>query len=173
MERESRSEHIVRKELRKLLPANKDDVAAVQSLVTLDCAVVQPLLYDILKWIRQESWPVAKPICEFLVSMGPRLSPEVRSVLRSRDDCWKATILKKIVKDWPREEIVLLSPELFMMATDGQSRGADLLALRLLAQHGIGDPQWIAGWLEFKQDHHRARLSEIEEILKIGEKGAA
>ena len=60
-----------------------------------------------------------------------------------------------------------ITAQLFLIATDGQSWGADLLALRLLAQHRIGDPQWITGWLEFKREHHVKRLSEIAEILRI------
>jgi hypothetical protein len=71
------------------------------------------------------------------------------------------------VRDWPAEAIRQLSPQLFMIATNRQSWGADLLALRLLAQHRIGDPEWIEGWLEFKGDHHRSRLAEIGDILRL------
>jgi hypothetical protein len=131
------------------------------------------LAFDILKWIRVESWPVAKPIADFLVTIGPALAPEVGIVLASRDDLWKAAVLRNIVADWPTEAVRQLSPQLFMISTDGQSWGADLLALRLLARHGIGDPQWITGWLEFKRDHHHARLAEIADILHLVGEGAA
>ena len=106
-------QRLLRKELRKLLPANKDDVAAIKAIAARGYPAVQPILPDLLKWIRDESWPVAKPACEFLVSIGPRL------------------------------------------------------ALRLLAHHGIGDPEWITGWLGFKREHHEKRLADIEEILRI------
>jgi hypothetical protein len=156
-----------RKELLKLLPVEKDDLPAVVALVKLGYPAVQPVAYDILKWIRVESWPVAKPICDFLAGIGPTLAPEVSKVLGSRDDMWKAAVLRNIVSDWPLEAVRQLSPQLFMIATDGQSWGADLLALRLLAQHRIGDSEWIQGWLEFKAKHHRARLAEIGEILGL------
>jgi hypothetical protein len=170
--RDDQRARLRRKELNKLLPTNKDDLAAVEALVRSGYPAVQPLLYDLLKWIRVESWPVAKPICDFLVTIGPALAPEVGKVLASRDDLWKAVVLRNIVRDWPADMIRQLSPQLFMIATDGQSWGADLLALRLLARHRIGDLQWIAGWLEFKRDHHRARLAEIAEILRLVEGGA-
>jgi hypothetical protein len=160
------------KELRKLLPARHDDVAAVATLVGLGYPAVQPLVHDLLKWIRVESWSVAKPIADFLVTIGPALAPEVGKVLASRDDLWKAAVLKNIVVDWPPEAIHQLSPQLFMIATNGQSWGADLLALRLLARHGIGDPAWIAAWLEFKRDHHNVRLAEIADILRLSGGGA-
>ena len=165
--RDDQRERLRRKELLKRLPADKDDLAAVEALVTSGYRAVQPIAYDLLKWIRVDSWPVAKPICDFLVTAGPALAPEVSRVLGSRDDLWKAAVLRNIVRAWPPDEIRRLSPHLFMIATDGQSWGADLLALRLLAQHRIGDPEWIQGWLEFKGDHHRSRLVEIGEILGL------
>ena len=160
-------ERLLRKDLRKLLPANKDDVAAIEAIGAHGYPAVQPILLDLLKWIRVESWPVAKPVCEFLVTIGPRLAPQVQEVLGSRDDSLKAVVLRQIVSEWPSDDVRGLSAQLFLIATDGQSGGADLLALRLLAQHGIGDPEWIAGWLEFKQEHHEKRLSEIAEIVRM------
>jgi hypothetical protein len=160
-------ERLLRKELRKLLPVNKDDVAAIETITAHGYPAVQPILLDLLKWIRVESWPVAKPACGFLVTIGPRLAPQVREVLGSRDDSLKAAVLRRIVNEWPSDDVRGLSDQLFLIATDGQSWGADLLALRLLARHGIGDPEWITGWLEFKREHHEKRLSEIAEILRI------
>jgi hypothetical protein len=160
-------ERFLRKELRTLLPANKQDVAAIDAIRAHGYPAVQPILLDLFKWIRDESWPVAKPACEFLVAIGPRLAPQVRKVLGSRDDSLKAVVLRQIVSEWPTDDVRGLSAELFLIATHGQSWGADLLALRLLAQHGIGDPEWITGWLEFKREHHEKRLSGIAEILRM------
>lgn len=160
-------DRLLRKQLRKLLPVNKDDVAAIETITARGYPAVQPILLDLLKWIRDESWPVAKPTCEFLTAIGPRLAPQVREVLGGRSDSLKAVVLRQIVSGWPSEDVRNLSDQLFLIATDGQSWGADLLALRLLAQHRIGDPEWIAAWLEFKQQHHEKRLSEIAEIRQM------
>lgn len=160
-----------RRELRKLLPANKDDVAAIAAIAARGYPAVQPILLDLLKWIRDESWPVARPACEFLMSIGPRLAPEVLEVLGSRDDLLKAVVLRRIVGPWSSDDVRSLSSRLFLVATDGQSWGADLLALRLLAQHRIGDPAWISGWLAFKREHHEKRLADIDEILRLLEDG--
>ena len=156
----------MRKQLRKLLPVNKDDVAAIEAITAQGYPAVQPILLDVLKWIRDESWPVAKPAREFLVAIGPRLAPQVREVLGSRSDSLKAVVLRRIVSEWPSDDVRGLSDQLFLIATDGQSWGADLLALGLLAQHRIGDPEWITGWLEFKREHHEKRLAEIAEIRR-------
>ena len=166
-------QRLLRKELRKLLPENKDDVAAVEAIASRGYPAVQPILVDLLKWIRDESWPVAKPASEFLVSIGPRLAPEVMEVLGSRNDILKAVVLRQIVSGWPTDAVSNLSSQLFLIATDGQSWGADLLALRLLAQHGIGEPEWISAWLQFKREHHEKRLADIEEVLSILERKKA
>jgi hypothetical protein len=160
---------LLRKELRKLLPVNKDDVAAIEAIMALGYPAVEPIVLDLLKWIRQESWPVAKPACEFLVTIGPRLLPQVREVLgsRQRDDSWKADVLRQIVSEWPSDGVRGLEHELSQIAIHGQPWGGDLVALRLLAQHGIGDPEWITGLLEFKRRHHEHSLSEIAEIRRL------
>ncbi|HSB14440.1 MAG TPA: DUF5071 domain-containing protein [Bryobacteraceae bacterium] len=160
-------QRLLRKELRKLLPSNKEDVTAIEAIAAHGYPAVDPILLDLLKWIRVEWWPVSKPACQFLVSIGPRLAPQVSEVLGSRDDLWKAVVLREIVSGWPTEDVRALSSHLFLIATDGQSWGADLLALRLLAQHGIAESDWIAGWLEFKREHHEKRLADITEISGI------
>ena len=159
-------ERLARNEIRKMLPLNKDDVAAIEAIAARAYPAVQPILPDLLKWIRQDSWPVAKPIREFLFTIGPRLAPQVREALGSQDDSLKAVVLRRIVGEWPGDDVRGLSDQLFLIATDGQFWGADLLALRLLARHRIGDPAWIAGWLEFKRRHHEARLSRSRRFCR-------
>jgi hypothetical protein len=79
----------------KRLPADKDDLAAVAALAKLGFPAIQPVAFDLLKWIRVDSWPVAKPTCDFLAMVGPALSPEVSRVLASRHDVWKAAVVEK------------------------------------------------------------------------------
>ncbi len=76
-------------------------------------------------------------------------------------------LLRHIVSQWSSDDVRGVSSRLFLIATDGQSWGADLLALRLLAQHGIGDPEWIAGWLGFKREYHERRLADIAGIVEV------
>ena len=110
-------------------------------------------------------WP--SRLANSVVTIGPRLAPQVRETLGSRDVSLKAAVLRQIVSEWPSEAVHGLSDQLLLIATDGQSWGADLLALRLLAEHRLGDPEWIAGWLEFKREYHQGRLSDIAEVLRM------
>lgn len=160
-------QRLLRKELRKLLPANQDDVAAIEAIAARGYPAVEPILLDLLKWTRHDHWPVAKPAREFLASLGGRLAPEVHEALGSSDAALKAAVLRHIVSQWSSDDVHAVSSRLFMIATDGQSWGADLLALRLLAQHGIGDPEWIAGWLGFKREFHEGRLADIAGVFDV------
>jgi hypothetical protein len=42
-------ERLLRKELRKLLPVNKDDVAAIETITAHGYPAVQPILLDLLR----------------------------------------------------------------------------------------------------------------------------
>jgi uncharacterized protein DUF5071 len=157
---------LARRELRHLIPANQADLAAARAAIARGHPAIKPVLHDLLKWIRDDSWPIAKPLFDYFVTLGPTLLPEVDVMLRSRDSSVKAAILR-LVADWPADAIRQLSGPLFMIATDGQSWGADLMALRLLARHGIGDREWIAAWLQFKREHHASRIEDIDEIRRM------
>ena len=160
-------QRLLRKELRKLLPANQDDVAAIEAIAARGYPAVEPILLDLMKWTRHDHWPVAKPVREFLASLGGQLAPEVHHALGSSDPALKAAVLQHIVTHWPSDDVRGVGSRLLLIATDGQSWGADLLALRLCAQHGIGDPEWIAGWLAFKREYHEGRLADIAEVSDI------
>ena len=120
-----------------------------------------------MKWTRHDHWPVAQPARAFLASLGGQLAPEVHHALGSSDTALKAAVLRHIVTQWPSDDVRGVGSRLLLIATDGQSWGADLLALRLCAEHGIGDPEWIAGWLRFKREYHERRLSDIAGVHDI------
>jgi hypothetical protein len=96
----------------------------------------------------------------------------VDEALGSSDAGLKTAVLRHIVSQWPSDDVRGVSSRLLMIATDGQSWGADLLALRLLTEHGLGDPEWIAAWLGFKREYHERRLADIAGVLAILESKA-
>ena len=153
------------KELRKCLPASRNDLSAVAVLARMGAAV-QPLVPDLLKWTRDESWPVAKPVTDLLVGLGSAIVGELNGALGSRDSTLRIAALR-IASKLPANGLRQLSSRLFMIATDGQSWGADLLALQLLARHEIADDAWIEAWLDFKREYHDARLADIAGIRRL------
>ena len=164
----------LRRDLRNLLPADKNDLVAVDALIARGYPTVDPILLDILKWIRQPQWPVADPLAKFLLSLGPALLPHIHRIFSSsRDEQWKAEILRTIVQYWPADQVAELTSYLTVLATHGQSWGVDLISLRLLAHHRLAEREWIARWLDFKRQFHQGQLHEIECIRQLNSNGAA
>ena len=54
----NQQQRLLGKELRKLLPANQDDVAAVAAIAARGYPAVEPILLDLMKWTRHDHWPV-------------------------------------------------------------------------------------------------------------------
>jgi hypothetical protein len=156
-----------RRELRGLLPVNKDDVMAIEAIAARGYPVVEPILGELLRWTRSHYWPVAKPARDFLGSLGPRLAPQIEEVLGSGDDSLIAAVLRDFVSTWQADDVRALAPRLLMVATHGTLCGVDLLALRLLARHRLGNPEEIAALLAMKRAHDEQRLTEAAAILDI------
>lgn len=66
---------------------------------------VEPVLFDLLKWIRQPEWPVAKPVVAFLREIGPPLTPAIEQMFRSHDQAWAAQVIREILQHWPPEAL--------------------------------------------------------------------
>jgi hypothetical protein len=102
-------------ELRELLPSDKHQTQKAAALVKLGYPDVAPVLAEMLVWMQDMNWPVARVFQPFLVSIGFPLAPYVRNVLCGDDDVWKYWILNSLV----RESAALaceLKPELEQLA---------------------------------------------------------
>ena len=83
-------------ELRQLIPRDKFDVAAVHRADTAGSPTIDPILPDLLEWLQDGNWPVAKELIPVLAKVGPPLAPHVVSILRGDDNVWKYWILTEL-----------------------------------------------------------------------------
>src|SRR5262245_12432137 len=95
----------LRRDLRKYLPQRNDDLDALPRLVALGYPAVEPVLFDLLKWMRQPEWPVAKPVVAFLREIGAPLTPAIEQMFRSHDQAWAAQVIREILEQWPAEAL--------------------------------------------------------------------
>lgn len=161
----------LRRDLRECLPRDKSDVDAVPKLVALGYPAVEPILLDLLKWIRQCEWPVSQPIADFLAQIGTPLTPYLEHVFRSHDESWAARVITGILECWPATAIAPLIPYISQQAIHAQW-GRDLEAMRLLARHRLVDFAWASALLASKQRFHEEQLADIQSILAILEDNA-
>ncbi len=80
-----------------LLPRSKQDLDRARALVELGYPAVEPVLPQILKWIQDSNWPVARVLLPLLVSIGEPLAPHARRVVLTDDAMWKYWLLTDVV----------------------------------------------------------------------------
>jgi len=85
--------------LPELVPSAKDETDLAKKLVALGYPAVEPVIAEILEWVEDANWPVAKVFLPFLVRIGAPLVPHVRYVLQSQDEQWKRVVLDHIVSE--------------------------------------------------------------------------
>lgn len=76
-------------EIRKLLPRDKGDLETARKLFSYKYSEVRPIVPDLLEWLQDMNWPVAKPVSEFLESISEHITEEIISILQGDDDIWK------------------------------------------------------------------------------------
>jgi hypothetical protein len=125
----------VSEELKALLPASKMQVEKAEALVRLGYPAVAPVLPEILEWMKDLNWPVARVFQPLLARIGEPLAPLIRDVLAGSDDIWKYWLVLTVVRESP-SLAAELQPELLRLAESPsvgeQSEGASKVAQELL-----------------------------------------
>jgi len=80
-----------------LLPKDKHDITQAEVLVALGFPQIEPILPEILEWVQDMNWPVARIFQPFLSAIGAPLAPFIRVVLFSDDETWKYFVIGNIV----------------------------------------------------------------------------
>lgn len=88
-------------DLLALLPSTKRETETAEHLVALGYPAVAPVLPQMLEWVQDLNWPVARVFQPFLTSIGAPLAPFVRRVLATTDDAWKYSLLTGVVDSSP------------------------------------------------------------------------
>lgn len=115
------------------MPTDKFDTSTAEALVASGDAA-DP---ELLEWVQDLNWPVARVLAPFLASAGGIVAPGIRRVLESNDETWKWSLISGVVAN-SKELIALLRPELNRIAnapTFGErAEGLDEVATELLEQ---------------------------------------
>nr|WP_287382084.1 DUF5071 domain-containing protein [Mesorhizobium sp.] len=74
----------------RLLPRSKRDVDSIPFIIKAGYPAIAPILDELLDWTADSNWPVARPLADFLVTLGTPL------ILRFRGSLREPTELKSI-----------------------------------------------------------------------------
>jgi hypothetical protein len=99
-----------------ILPKDKHDDPAVAHISALPESSIAPLIPELLTWLQDGNWPVARPVKTLLLSFPHLIVEPVREVLLGDDDEWKDNMLLYIVDEIPREQQLALKQEVERIA---------------------------------------------------------
>jgi uncharacterized protein DUF5071 len=162
-----------RRDLRQLLPRDKNDVDALNRLVEVGYPAVEAILGDLVKWIRIPDWPVCKPVAAFLVDIGAPAVPHLQEFLRrhnARD--FVAPLVREVFPHWSSEALVPLTPFVEQQALHGEY-GTDLPALELLIRKRLITSQHASELVDSKRRFHASQLSRLDVLAEELSAGSA
>lgn len=84
--------------IRDLIPKDKFDESGIEGLKKLSFEQIRPIIPDLLEWLQDMNWPVARPVADILEPFSNRITPELVAILKSTDVMWKYWILGNLIK---------------------------------------------------------------------------
>lgn len=84
-------------DLHRFLPKSKSDVQSVDRITQLSYPVVAPILPQLLEWLQDGNWPVAKRLAPWLASLGLTLVPTLDQALAMDDPAWNYWLIELVI----------------------------------------------------------------------------
>jgi hypothetical protein len=100
----------------ELLPKDKHDHEAMERLQKLPIQELVPLLPELLEWVADINWPIARDAIDLLLTAPEHIVEPIRDVLRTTDDGWKNNCLHYVIPHLPVEQRRQLKPDLERIA---------------------------------------------------------
>ena len=160
----------MRPDLSGLVPTTKHDAEKVEALVALGYPAVAAIVPELLVWLKDINWPVARALSPFLARIGPPLAPHIRDPLQGDDEVWKYNLIAFVVADsTPLTEA--LRSELVRIAVS-PSRGerreeVDQVAREALAKHGYHQTEPLPDPLPRLEHAPENALSDVDEVARF------
>lgn len=80
--------------IKNLIPKNKGDLSAAEKLKNYSYEDLKEIIPNLLEWLQDFNWPVAKPVSEYLESIHDKITTELLAIVKSNEDeVWKYWII--------------------------------------------------------------------------------
>ncbi|TQV82213.1 DUF5071 domain-containing protein [Denitrobaculum tricleocarpae] len=83
-------------QLELCIPKDKYDVAAVRRASSVGFPALNPVVPELLEWLQDYNWPVARHVSSLLAAAGPEVAPHIDDALNSDDAIWKFWIIENL-----------------------------------------------------------------------------
>lgn len=80
-------------DIKKLIPKHKHDQEVIAGLKKLSFEQFEPIIPELLEWLQDANWPIARPVADILKPFADRIVPEIIKILKTNDGMWKLWVL--------------------------------------------------------------------------------
>lgn len=85
-------------DVKDLIPKHKDDQNVVGPLKELSFEQIKPIVPELLEWLQDMNWPIARPIANILEPFADKMVPEIIKIFKTNDGVWKMWVLRNITR---------------------------------------------------------------------------
>jgi hypothetical protein len=80
--------------IQDLIPKNKGDLSTAEKLKNYSYEDLKEIIPNLLEWLQDLNWPVAKSVSEYLESIHDKMTTELLTILKgNEDEVWKYWII--------------------------------------------------------------------------------
>jgi hypothetical protein len=156
-----------RRELLRRMPANANDEAAARDVAVLGWPAIEPVLPDVLRWLRVPESPVADVFVELLASIGEPIAHVVAwRGLHPANPWVRHRLLCDVLPRWSDAAVGSLSDMLTTTATQPDLHDNDVRALELLARRKLADAAWLRDWCRFREEQASRRAARLRAVAQ-------
>jgi hypothetical protein len=119
--------------IHKAIPKDKFDFESLKVLRDLDIEQVKLILPELMEWLQDINWPVARALSKALAEYGIVMLPYIRSVLSSGDPQWQFSVMDSLIRELSKDVSVQLEEDLLRIALQ-PTKGELLEELHILAK---------------------------------------
>ncbi len=83
--------------LRDLIPKDKFDNSTINQLCMLTDNEMQPIIFNLLEWLRDYNWPIARDILPIVILHQNIAMPHILTILQGNDIMWKYWIIELVI----------------------------------------------------------------------------
>ncbi|RFS22694.1 DUF5071 domain-containing protein [Chitinophaga silvatica] len=93
-------------DIQEMIPKHKDDQKVIAELKKLSFEEIKPIVPDLLTWLQDINWPIARHIAEVLEPFSDKLVPDIVEILKTNDGIWKLWILVTLARKTKDETLL-------------------------------------------------------------------
>jgi len=76
-----------------LIPKDKLDIETAEKLKLFSYEEIKPIVPNLLEWIQDMNWPVARTVAKYLITISEFLTNDIIEILNGRDEMWKYWVI--------------------------------------------------------------------------------